>query len=1109
MQCPSCAQNNAEDARYCLQCGDALQIACPQCAHHNPPQARFCNQCGTRLQTAALDGKARDYTPRHLTDQVLTSRSALEGERKTVTVLFADLRGSTAAAEAVDDEHWHHILDRCFALLGNAVHRYEGTVNQYTGDGIMALFGAPIAHEDHALRACRAALDIQTDFRRFADGLRLSNGLNLGLRMGMHSGAVVVGKIGDDLRMDYTAKGPTVHLAARMEQIAESGCIYLTRDTAQQVEGYVRLRDLGAMTVKGLSTPVGVYELEGLGPLHSRLEQARQRGLSRFIGRQAERQRLEQALTDAQRGEGGVIAVTGEAGIGKSRLCWEIQEDAAARDIPVYTSACVPYAAALPMYPVLALLKSLFGIDDSDSPAEQRRKIAGTYAMHGHQCRESMRLLFEILDVAERDAAPSAIPPERRQEHLLALARALLTEGTQARLLVVEDVHWADRASQDFFTELAQAVPNSPTLMVLNYRSTESVDWLQFALRAQLQLEALSAQEMAALTTDLLGNALELTPIAQRLAEQAAGNPLFVEEAVRSLAEQGYLEGPSGAYRLREAAPEIVIPDTVQALLAARIDRLPEKDKMLLSHAAVIGKDFCKEQLAELLDWPAEAIDRAMERLEHGGFMHVGGADGEWHFRHPLTQEVAYRAQLREGRSAIHARLARLIEAKVAPEGVDERSLLLAHHWQHADKPLKALHWQIQAAVYEGAVRASSDAMARYRRAAEQADAIAAGAERDRLAAIARAGIVRTASLLRIPPEESAKAYEEGLALARQHDDQPVLAELLIAGASLELQQGDADVAVAQARQALEIAFRMQRADLVARFRIPILLAFFAAGQLEEAVSVLNAPGRPPWYEGPIHEGNFLSRAFRALILIHQGALGEAQRELRQAIAVEGETGRTVSWMHGTLVEIARVTEQPAMAMREARSAVERAERFSSPFFLAFAYRALGVALGLQGKWQEAVQTLEAHRDKVASGEAAHQFEALHLADLAQAYLHLGRQDDALATAEQALRSAQQAHARTWECHVRRVYAEILLARDDPDGARQHLDALDALVERTGATLFVPLSQCLRAHLPELQTSQRQALLRSAMAQFQAFGADDRARALRGRLPAAEAPLAS
>ncbi|MHA7833389.1 MAG: ATP-binding protein, partial [Algiphilus sp.] len=506
---------------------------------------------------------------------------------------------------------------------------------------------------------------------------------------------------------------------------------------------------------------------------------------------------------------------------------------------------------------------------------------------------------------------------------------------------------------------------------------------------------------------------------------------------------------------------------------------------------------------------PAETTDHAMERLEQGGFLRTDSADGEWHFRHPLTQEVAYRAQLRDGRSAIHARLAALIEARVAPEGVDERSLLLAHHWQHADRPLKALHWQIQAAVYEGTVRAASDAMARYRQAAEQADAIAPGPERDRLAAIARAGIVRTASLLRIPPEESAKAYEEGLALARQHDDQLVLAELLIAGASLELQQGDADVAVAQARQALEIAFRMQRADLVARFRIPILLTFFAAGRLEDAISVLNEPDKPPWYEGAIHEGNFLSRAFRALILIHQGALAEAQRELRQAIAIEGETGRTVSWMHGTLVEIARITEQPAMAMREARSAVERAERFGSPFFLAFAYRALGVALGLHGQWQEAAETLQAHRDKVASGEAAHQFEALYLADLAQAYLHLGRLDDARITVEQALSSAQQAHTRTWECHVRRVFAEILLARDDPDGARQHLDALDGLVERTGATLFVPLSQCLRAHLPELETSQRQALLRSAMDRFQAFGADGRARALQDRLQAAEAPLAS
>lgn len=1106
MQCPACNHDNHTDARFCSQCGVRLAAVCPQCSHANAPEARFCNQCGTDLRLDGAAGAkpprlpAGGYTPRHLAEQVLTSRSALEGERKRVTVLFADLRGSTEAAESVDDEEWHRILDRYFGILTGAVHRYEGTVNQYTGDGIMALFGAPIAHEDHALRACRAALDIQAEMRPFTDELRVSLGLNLAMRMGMNSGEVIVGKIGDDLRMDYTAKGQTVHLAARMEQIAESGRIYLTRYTAQQVEGYVALRDLGAMPVKGISASVGVYELEGMGRLHSRLELAQKRGLSRFIGRRDELQQLAQALSDAEGGDGSVVAVCGEPGIGKSRLCWELQEQAAAREIPVYTSACVPYAAALPMYPVLALLKSLFGIDDRDTPAEQRRKIAGTYALHGSDCRDSMILLFEFLDVAERDAPASAIPPERRQTHLLDVARSLLTQGASPRMLVVEDVHWADPASQHFFAELARAVPGSHTLMLLNYRPSEATDWLEFPIRQTLALQALSEQEMAALTNDLLGDAPELTTIANRLGRQAAGNPLFIEEAVRSLAEQGYLEGRSGAFQLRAEPPETVIPDSVQAILAARIDRLGDDDKTLLSHAAVIGKDFCRGQLTELLDWPQASVDQAIDRLVDTGFMRRGEGRDELHFRHPLTQEVAYRSQLSERRADIHARLARNMEASTAAEGPDERSLLLAHHWECAGDAVRALHWQIQAAIYEGAVRASSDAMARYRRAVQQADAIEAGPERDRLAAIARAGIVRTASLLRIPREESQNAYQEGLALARKHDDHLVLAELLIAGASIELQQGDADVAVDQARQALDIAFDSQRPDLVARFRIPILLAYFAAGRLDEAVSVLNEPGKKPWYEGPIHRGNFLSRAFRALILTNQGEIAEAQRDLRQAIAVEGEAGHTVSWMHGTLVEIARITEQPDMAMREARSAVERAERFGSPFFLAFAYRTLGVAQGMQGHWQAAAETLEAHRDKVALGEAAHQFEALHLADLAQAYFQLERLDAALATAEEGLQSAHRAHTRTWECRVRWILARIQLARGDEASARQHLDALDALIETTGATLFVPLSLCVRAELSDTDPRQREALLSTAIERLRSFGAERRAEALRQRL---------
>src|SRR6059058_5628991 len=357
-------------------------LRCPSCGHANRAAAKFCEECGTRLASAAASAEPprapRDYTPRHLAEKILGSRAALEGERKQVTVLFADVKGSMDLAEQLDPEEWHRILDRFFQLLAEGVHRFEGTVNQYTGDGVMALFGAPIAHEDHAQRACWAALHLCNEVRRYADELRTARGLNFAVRLGINSGEVVVGRIGDDLRMDYTALGHTVGLAARMEQLAEPGKVFLTEHTARLVAGFFTLRDLGESAVKGVGAPLRVYELEGVGALRTRLDVARARGFSRFVGRTAEMASLEAALGRAVAGTGQVIGVVAEAGVGKSRLCHEFTERARAQGIAVYDAHCVAHGKMIPFLPVLELLRGYFGITDQDGDEAARRKVAGT-----------------------------------------------------------------------------------------------------------------------------------------------------------------------------------------------------------------------------------------------------------------------------------------------------------------------------------------------------------------------------------------------------------------------------------------------------------------------------------------------------------------------------------------------------------------------------------------------------------------------------------------------------------------------------------------------------------------------------------------------------------
>ena len=374
MQCSTCDRENRPEARFCDGCGGALDASCGQCGQSLRPEARFCDACGTPVASAsapaAPEGPARtprDYTPRHLADKILRSQSALQGERKQVTVMFADVKGSMELAEELGAEAWHLILDRFFEILSEGVHRFEGTVNQYTGDGIMALFGAPIAHEDHAQRACFSALHLHDKLRGYADELRRTRGVSLSTRIGLNSGDVVVGKIGDDLRMDYTAKGHTVGLAQRMESRAASDSTYLTEHTARIVEGFFALRALGAFELKGVRDPTEVFALEGLGELRTRLDRSRARGFSRFVGRAEEIEQLDAALERTLEGRGGVVGVVAEAGVGKSRLCLEFVERCRARGIPVYEAHCPSHGKAIPLLPVFELLRGLFGLQEGDS----------------------------------------------------------------------------------------------------------------------------------------------------------------------------------------------------------------------------------------------------------------------------------------------------------------------------------------------------------------------------------------------------------------------------------------------------------------------------------------------------------------------------------------------------------------------------------------------------------------------------------------------------------------------------------------------------------------------------------------------------------------------
>jgi class 3 adenylate cyclase/tetratricopeptide (TPR) repeat protein len=631
----------------------------------------------------SLSASPEAYTPTHLAERILTAKAALEGERKQVTVLFADLKGSMELLADRDPEEARQLLDPVLTHMMDAVHRYEGTVNQVMGDGIMALFGAPIAHEDHAVRACYAALRMQETVHRYAEEARRAHGVTVQIRVGLNSGEVVVRAIGNDLHMDYTAVGETTHLAARMEQAARPGTVLIAPATLNLVKGFVAVKSLGPVLVKGRSEPVEVYELSGIGPARTRLQAAARRGLTRFVGRDAEIEVLHRALDRAGAGHGQAIAIVGEAGVGKSRLHWEFTRSQRTDGWLVLKSGSVSYGRPTPYMSVIELLKAYLDIQERDGQREIRERVAGKLLTLDRTLAPLLTPLLALLDVPVDEAAWDALdPPQRRQRILEAVKRLLLRESqVQPLLLLFANLHWMDSESEALIDGLIESLPTVRILLIVTYRPEYQHAWGSKTYYTQLRIDPLLPESAEELLTALLGQDETLDPLKRVLIERAQGNPFFLEESVRTLVETKVLVGDREAYRMTKAPEVWPIPATAQAILAARIDRLPPEDKWLLQAASVIGKDVPFTLLQAIAEMPENSLCRGLTHLQAAEFLYETSLfpDLEYTFKHALIHEVAYASLLQDRRRALHARIVEAIEA-LYPDRLAEQVERLAHH---------------------------------------------------------------------------------------------------------------------------------------------------------------------------------------------------------------------------------------------------------------------------------------------------------------------------------------------------------------------------------------------------------------------------------------------
>ena len=689
MRCPQCQEENPPQAKFCNACGARFQVLCPACAHANAPGSRFCNECGGALGEAAVSvppakfASPRSYVPAHLAERILTSRSALEGERKQVTVLFADLKGSMELLADRDPEEARKLLDPVLERMMEAVHRYEGTVNQVMGDGIMALFGAPLAHEDHAVRACYAALWMQDQVKRYAEEAQRTAGVPIHVRVGLNSGEVVVRSIGSDLHMDYTAVGQTTHLAARMEQMAMPGSVLLTADTLMLAEGHVLVKGLGPVPVKGLEAPIEVYELTGAGPARSRLQAAAARGLTRFVGRQGELEALRGALERAGAGQGQVVALVGEPGVGKSRLFWEFTRSHRTQGWLSLESSSVSYGKATAHLPLIDLLKTYLQIEDRDTTQRVREKVTGKVLTLDERLKEIIPPLLWLLEALPKDDPFRSLDPRQRPGRILEAVKALFLRESQRQplILVFEDLHWIDSETQALLDMLVGGLPTARLLLLVNYRPEYRHGWGGKTYYTQLRVDPLPPESCEEVLQALVGDDSGLAPLKHLLTERTEGNPFFLEESVRSLVEARVLVGERGAHRLATPLHAIQVPATVQAVVASRIDRLAPEEKALLQTAAVIGKDVPLPLLQAVADQPEDTLRGRLAHLQAAEFLYETSLFpiAEYTFKHALTLEVAYGSLLQERRRALHARIVEAIE-RLYPDRLAEHADRLAHH---------------------------------------------------------------------------------------------------------------------------------------------------------------------------------------------------------------------------------------------------------------------------------------------------------------------------------------------------------------------------------------------------------------------------------------------
>lgn len=1030
MHCASCETINASDARFCVNCGTALGRICASCGHANAGTARFCSQCGSTL--------GEPVTPR-------PAAPGSEGELKQITVFFADVAGSTELIEGLDPEAAAKRLAPAIAAMQEAVLRYEGSVVKVQGDGIMAVFGAPNPQEDHAVRACCAGLALQAANRALP-------GETLPVRVGIHSGEVLARTVATSFSTDFDATGLTVHVANRLEGLAPAGGIALSPSTLRAARQFISVESIGTQIIRGLSAPMEVFLLTGLrrGVMSQRFSNESTR--SGFLGRDREMALLELGLERAAAGDGCAVGLVAEAGVGKSRLCFEFAERCRTRGIRVLEARALAHSRATPFEPVIDVVRAFFEIAADDSSEEARSKIATACEALDAGLVAELPLIFDFLGVADPGQPRERIDPAVRRDRLNGFFRRLvrIASRNNAAVLLIEDLHFLDSGSESLLEVVADSLAGTRLLLLVNFRPGYAASWMRIENYEQISLPALRQNAADELARHLLGDDASTLSLLPLIADRARGNPFFIEELVRKFEENGNLTGSLGSYRLVREPDMKLIPDNVQAIVGARVDSRPELERTLLQTAAVVGREFGVAVLEHVAGIASNVVSAALHRLSLAGLVYEtsGGSGAGFAFKHPMVQEVVYRSLVSERRRALHASVAADLE-KTLPDPGGAQASFIAYHFEEAGNAAQAASYNMKSAMWHG-TRDPGEALEAWKRVRRLLLGLPLEGPARYPLLMASGQIVNFSWRVGLTADEAEPFHAEALAIATSLGDMRAVTLVTAAYGRSLASSGSADDYVATVTDAMKHLDPQKHVGLLAVLSAIRCHARWLAGDLPGALADNDFAFAHADRVEEIDQQTLgfavaiWIKGLRGKVLAMMGRFDEARMLAEELISGDEAVVDTLHRVlgHGTMVDIAWGRGEAALAETHGAAAQSIADKSGNPYLLVYGRAFNALALAMNGGYSEATTLLSDTLRFARQRNAGLENEARMLADLAWVQMQAGLPDRAAATAEEAAQAARRRGAKIWL-----AYAEWITGGAESAVFRR-------LIDETGARLL-------------------------------------------------------